>query len=189
MSEDWKAAWQPVVDAVGRDFGGGEVIEGADAVDPSALRRFLEPLEFDCPLHHDQRVAREHGYPGVIAPFSSYFSFVAPPTWRPGDPPVFTSDERDAQPEGVAVRRFLTGLEPPHTGYFAADFELELLRPVVLGDRLSRTGMKLVACEPKETRVGRGAFMTWEWAVRNQRAEPVARLRNIMYVYNPHAQP
>jgi hypothetical protein len=170
---DWQAAWQPVVDAVGTDFGEGEVVQGADAVDLSALRRFLEPLEFDCPLHHE----------GGVAPLSSYFTFVAPPIWRPGGMPVFTSDERDAQPEGVAVRRFLTGLEPPHTGYFAADFEVEPLLPVRLGDRLSRTGMRLVGCEPKETSVGRGAFMTWEWEVRNQRTELVCRFRNTMYVY------
>lgn len=185
MAADWEAAWQPVIDAVGTDFGGGEVVEGADAVDASALRRFLEPLEFDCPLHHDDEAARAHGYPGAIAPLSSYFTFVAPPIWRPGDSPVFTTDERDAQPEGVAVRRFLTGLEPPHVGYFAADFEIEPLLPVTLGDRLSRTGMKLVACSPKETSVGRGAFMSWEWEVRNQRAEIVARFRNTMYVYEP----
>jgi hypothetical protein len=173
VTNDWQAAWQPVVDAVGTDFGEGEAIEGADAVEPSALRRFLEPLEFDCPLHQDDGVA----------PVSSYFTFVAPAIWRPGDAPVFTSDERDAQPEGLAVRRFLTGLEPPHSGYFAADFEIEPLLPVTLGDRLSRTGMRLVSCTPKETSVGRGAFMTWEWEVRNQRAETVARFRNTMYVY------
>ena len=185
---DWEAAWLTVIDAVGTDFGEGEVIEGADAVDASALRRFLEPLELDCPLHHDERVAREHGYSGVVAPISSYFTFIAAPIWRPGDPPVFTSDERDAQPEGIAARRFLTGLEPPHAGYFAADMEVEPLRPVLLGDRLTRTGMKLVACQPKETSVGRGAFMTWEWEVRNQRGETVARFRNTMYVYGPHAE-
>jgi len=187
-TEDWEAAWQPVIDAVGRDFGGGEVIEGADAVEPSALRRYLEPLEFDCPLHHDERVAREHGCADVIAPLASYFTFIAPPLWRPGDQPVFASDERDAQPEGLGSRRFLTGLEPRYTGYFAADFEVEPLLPVVLGDRLSRSGLKLVSCSPKETSVGRGAFMTWEWQVRNQRDETVARFRNTMYVYSPHAE-
>jgi hypothetical protein len=184
--DDWKAAWQPVIDAIGTDFSGGEVIEGADAADQSVIRRYLEPLELDCPLHYDERVAREHGYPGVIAPLSSCLSLVVPPIWRPGEPPAFTSDERDAQPERAAVRRFATGLEPPYSGYFAADFELELLRPVVLGDRLSRVGMTLVGCEPKETSVGRGAFMTWEWGIRNQRGELVVRLRNTMYLYDPH---
>jgi hypothetical protein len=188
MSENWETAWQPVIDAVGTDFGGGESIEGADAVDASNLRRYLEPLEFDCPLHHDERVAREHGYPGVIAPLACCFTFVAPPIWRPGDRPVFTSDERDAQPEGIAARRFITGLEPPYTGYFAADFEIEPLLLVVLGDHLSRTGMTLVSCRPKETSVGRGAFLTWEWEVRNQRSEVVARFRNTMYLYNRHAE-
>ena len=186
MSDNWEAAWQPVIDAVGKDFGGGEVIEGADAVDASVLRRYLEPLEFDCPLHHDDEVARRHGLPGVVAPLAASITFSVPPIWWPGREPVFTSDARDAQPEGMLVRRFLTGLEPPHTGYFAADFEIENLLPVVLGDRLSRTGMRLIACEPKATKVGRGAFMTWVYEVRNQRSEPVARFRTTMYVYSPH---
>ncbi len=187
MSEDWQAAWQPVIDAVGTDFGGGEVIEGADAVDASALRRYLEPLEFDCPLHYDDQTARRHGYPATIAPLASYITFSVPPIWKPRRASVFTSDERDAQPEGISGRRFLTGLEPQHTGYFAADFEIEFLLPVVCGDRLSRTGMKLVGCEPKETSVGRGAFMTWVYEVRNQRSEPVARFRTTMYVYSPRS--
>jgi len=47
VTEDWEAAWQPVIDAVGRDFGSGEVIEGADAVEPSALRRYLDEFDRD----------------------------------------------------------------------------------------------------------------------------------------------
>jgi hypothetical protein len=95
-----------------------------------------------------------------------------------------TASRRSAATSLSSVRRFLTGLEPPHTGYFAADFEIEPLLPVVLGDRLTRTGRKLVGCELKETSVGRGAFMTWEWEARNQRDEVVARFRNTMYVYS-----
>ena len=30
--------------------------------------------------------------------------------------------------------------------------------------------------------------MTWEWQVRNQRDETVARFRNTMYVYSPYAE-
>ncbi len=184
ISEDWQAAWQPVIDAVGNDFGDGEIIEGADAVDPSALRRYLEPLEFDCPLHYDAQVARRQGYPGIVAPLASTITFAVPPMWTPGQAPIFTSDERNAQPEGVTGRRLLTGLEPPHTGYFAADFEIDYLLPVVLGDRLARTGVKLVGCQPKQTGVGRGAFMTWAYEVQNQRSEAVARFRVTMYVYS-----
>lgn len=58
---DWKQDWQEVIDAVGQDFSDGQVHYGADAVEASAIRRYLEPLELDCALHHDAATAREHG--------------------------------------------------------------------------------------------------------------------------------
>ena len=42
---DWKAEWQPVVDAVGDDFADGAVTWGGDPVERGAIRRYLEPLE------------------------------------------------------------------------------------------------------------------------------------------------
>jgi len=185
MSDDaWKAAWDPVVAAVGRDFSDG-ASEGADAVERGLVRRYLEPLEFDCPLHYDDAAAEAHGYGGMIAPYSSYLAFAVAPIWSPGDAPVFTSDERDAQPARAAIRPPASGLEPPYTGYFATDFEIEFLAPLSLGDRVSRSGMRLASCEPKETRVGRGAFVGWEWDLVNQRGEEVAQIRVALFLYNP----
>lgn len=37
QTEDWKAEWQPVVDAVGRDFSDGETVFGADPVERGAI--------------------------------------------------------------------------------------------------------------------------------------------------------
>ncbi|WP_200126736.1 hypothetical protein [Salicibibacter cibarius] len=48
--EDWKKDWRPMMDAVGLDFSDGEKTWGADPVEKGAIRRFLEPLEFDCPF-------------------------------------------------------------------------------------------------------------------------------------------
>jgi len=187
-ASSWEAAWQPLVDAVGRDFGTG-VIPGPDDVERSALRRYVEPLELDCPLHHDAAVARAHGYPDVVAPVSSLVCFTIQPLWRPGGPPTFTDSEPDAQPQTTSLGPRLTGLEPPTTGYFGTDFAADYLVPVVPGDRLSRAGQRLVSCTPKETRVGRGAFATWESEVRNQRGETVARLRTSGYSYVTHDGP
>ena len=55
----------------------------------------------------------------------------------------------------------------------------------MVGDRLSRRGNLLLSCTPKETSVGRGAFLVWQSEVRNQRGELVARLRNTTYRYEP----
>jgi acyl dehydratase len=185
MTEDWKAAWQPLIDAVGQDFSGGLRTVGADEISAAAVRRYLEPLEFDCALHYDAEVARAHGYEDIIAPTTSIQTFSLPPMWQPGQT-IFTSAERDAQPSNGALSGFKTPLEPPTTAYFATDYEVEYLCPVTVGDRLHRRGATLLACLPKETKVGRGAFLIWASEIRNQRDEVVARMRTTWLRYNPH---
>jgi acyl dehydratase len=182
----WQRAWQPLIDAVGTDFGHGISRAGPDAVEPGALRRFCEPLEFGCPLHHDDAVAREHGYAGVVAPVSAIVTFTIPPLWRAGEPPVFTSPARNAQPARTGLGPRRTGLEPETTGFFAAETGADYLAPVEAGDRLHQAGDLLVSCVPKQTRVGRGAFITWQSQIRNERDVVVARLRSTSFSYVPH---
>jgi acyl dehydratase len=175
-----------MIDAVGTEFGGGDPRPGPDAVEAGAVRRFTEPLEFGCPLHYDRAVARRHGYRDVVAPVSSIMTFTIPPLWRPGEPAVFTSPDRNAQPARTGLGPRLTGLEPQTSGYFAAETGADYLAPVTVGDRLARVGNLLVSCIPKETSVGRGAFVTWQYEIRNQRGEAVARVRSTTYSYVPH---
>jgi acyl dehydratase len=183
----WQDQWRPLMDAVGSDLSEGDIVVGPDVVERGAIRRFVEVLELGCPLHVDPDVAAAHGHPEVVAPVSSITTFTIAPLWSPGDPPVFTRDDRNAQParSGVAPRR--TGLEPETTGGFATDLEADFLRPVHAGMRLTRAGYRLVACTPKETRVGRGAFVTWESETRDESDTVVARWRSTGYRYTPHA--
>jgi hypothetical protein len=183
---DWKQEWQEVIDAEGRDFSDGQVHYGADAVEASAIRRYLEPLEFDCALHYDADTARQHGYPGIIAPYTATMQWAMPPMWSPGDPPLFTDDARDAQPARSPINNQGFPLGPRTTGYFATDMEMDFVRPVTLGERLGRRGHRLLSCTPKETAVGRGAFMKWESEVVDADGEVVMRMRTGTYAYQPH---
>ena len=67
---------------------------------------------------------------------------------------------------------------PPTTASFATDVEVDYHEPAAVGDRLTVKGRKLISCLPRETSVGRGAFMTWERQVVNQEGVLVALLRN-----------
>jgi len=182
---DWRAAWQPMINAVGTEFDAEPARFVADRIEASALRRYLEPLEFDCPLHYDSDVARELGYTEVVVPCSALVTFAYPPMWRPGEQ-LFTDSERNAQPSGLAISGFITGLEPETVGFFATNFEADYLHPALVGDRLARVGALLVACEPKETSVGRGAFLTWQSNIVNDRHQLIARFKNTFYRYVPH---
>ncbi len=183
-SDDWMSAWQPMIDAVGRQFDERPVEFVADTIEASAVRRYLEPLEFDCALHHSRDAARAAGYADIVVPTSALPTFAYAPMWRPGER-LFTSAERDAQPATSAVSGILTGLEPATTGYFATNYDVEYLRSAVVGDRLARRGARLLACVPKQTTVGRGAFLTWESEIVNQRLDVVARLQTTFFRYNP----
>ncbi len=182
--QDWTAAWQAMVDAVGTEFDPGPHEFVADPIEASAVRRYLEPLEFDCALHHDREAARALGHPDIVVPTSALPTFAMAPMWRPGET-LFDSAERNAQPAKTPISGVRTALEPPTTGFFATDYEVEYLRPAYVGDRLLRRGARLVACQPKETQVGRGAFLTWESEIVNQRMEVVARLQTTYFRYNP----
>jgi len=183
---NWKAAWDPVIASIGRDFG-GEPIIGADDVELGLIRRFCEPLEFGCPLHYDAAVAEEAGYDGVIAPVSSVLMFSIAAMWNAGDPPLFTTDGRDDQPARSPVKPPSVEGAPPTTGYFATDIEFDFAADMYVGDRIRRVGNVLLSCEPKETRVGRGAFTKWQWEMKNQRDETVALVRTSLYFYNAGA--
>ncbi len=179
----WKADWQPMIAAIGRDFG-GEAQVGADVVELGLVRRYCEPLEMDCPIHFDKEAARAAGYEGVVAPVSSVLTFTLPAMWSPGEDTFYPSAGRDDQPPRSPVKPPVAEMAPPTTGYFATDIEFDFLRDIVVGDRLTRVGNTLLACVPKETRVGRGAFTKWQWEVRNQRDELVAQVRVGLYFYN-----
>lgn len=180
----WQQEWQPVIDAVGRDFSDGDVVWGGDAVERGAIRRYLEPLEFDCALHTNPEVARAAGFADVTMPYTGFMPWTLPAAWRPGET-LFDSADRDAQPVRSAINNPEMGLGPKTTGFFGTEIDVDFHRPVVAGERLGRRGRKLLSCEPKETGVGRGAFMKWESEVVTETGEVVARVRIGTYAYVP----
>ncbi|WP_413300993.1 MaoC family dehydratase N-terminal domain-containing protein [Bacillus sp. 1P10SD] len=181
---DWKNAWQPMIEAIGKNFSEGQDQWGADAVELGAIRRFLEPLEFDCQLHYDQSVAKEFRYSDVIAPYSSLLTWLIEPYWKP-DMHVFNTAERNAPAVESPLLQIETAVAPKTPCYFATDIEVDYVKPILVGDRLCRVGDVLLSCTPKETKVGRGAFMVWETKVQNQKEELVAVVRISTYHYFP----
>ncbi len=173
-----------MIDATGKDFADGEVTWGADPVEPGAIRRYLEPIELDCALHTDPDAAHAAGYADVTMPYTGLITWTLPAAWRPGET-LFDSDDRDAQPVHSAINNQDMPIGPRTTGFFGTDIEVDFLRSVVAGERIGRRGRKLLSCSPKETAVGRGAFMTWESDIITSDGEVVARIRIGTYAYVP----
>ncbi len=59
--------WQDLQDAIGQDFSDGQIQWGIEPLEWVAIRRFCEPLEFDCPLYYSTEVARQHGYKDILS--------------------------------------------------------------------------------------------------------------------------
>lgn len=182
-NDAWKAGWQDVVGRVGQTYGDGSVRWGVDAVERGSVRRYLEPLEFDCALHYSSEIAQDHGYPDVVAPYTSIFTFAGGPQWSPGEV-AFPSAERNAAPQRLIINP--DEYPAAATGLFATDFEVEFTRPVVVGERLGGRDRTLTDVSLKETRVGRGAFMKFESTMVSTNEELVATIRTGLFVYEPH---
>lgn len=187
MAEDWQDAWQPMIDAIGKDFGANVKEEAIDEIEKGAIRKYLEPLQMDCPIYYDEDVAKAHGYDGIPAPISGLSqTWLESGNWHPGDRDAWPTHERDAMPERVSPEGAEPQPLPEAPVGFATDIEIEYHQDAYVGDRLHVTGQKLISCVPKETSVGKGAFMIQESYVRNQKGELIATLRRGLYSYVPN---
>ncbi|HZU77273.1 MAG TPA: MaoC family dehydratase N-terminal domain-containing protein [Dehalococcoidia bacterium] len=190
--DDWAQAWQPAIDAIGQDFSSGESVTAVEVIERGAIRRYLEPLELDCPLHYDEAVAKGAGYRGIVAPCSGIsMTWTDTGQWRPGWPTNYpNADPNWNSPPTAQGGGGRAMPAPPTQSGIATDIEIEYFEPPIVGDLLTRRGRKLLAVKPRETKVGRGAFMVWETEVVNQRGELVAQLRNgaYLYVINPRGE-
>jgi hypothetical protein len=186
-SPDWSAVWQPVADRVGELLDEDRPRPGPDRVEAGAVRRYLEPIELDSALHTDPDAAQAHGWPDVLAPYTSVWTFLLPAAWTAGQGPLYPPDAgRDAQPAWSLIGDDVVPGAPPTSGVFGSDLSLEFDRPVHVGERLSAGPRRLLACTPKETRVGRGAFVRFARDVTVESGERVCRLTGEIYLYDPH---
>ncbi len=186
-SDDWEAAWQPMIDAVGTDFRPGVADEAIDTIEKGAIRKYVEPLELDCPIFTDEEVAKQHGYEGIPAPISGISqTWIATGIWNAGDDSAWPTHDRDATPpRRDAGEGALAQPAPATSAGFATDIEIDYHKDAYVGDRLTSSGNKLISCVPKQTSVGRGAFQIFESYVHNQKGELIATIRRGLYSYLP----
>lgn len=185
-SDDWEAAWQPMVDAVGTDFSGDAKQTAIDAIEKGAIRKYVEPLELDSPIFYDEEVAKQHGYEGIPAPISGISqTWLVDGVWQPGQNRAWPTNDRDAPPRRRAAAGATPQPTPPTTAGFATDIEVEYHKDAYVGDRLTNSGNRLISCAPKQTSVGRGAFQIFESYVHNQKGELIATVRRGLYSYVP----
>ncbi len=174
--------WEDTRAWIGRSL---SVHEGAayDAVEVSTIRRWLEVLEFGCPLHYDEKAAQKAGYEGIFAPHTMLQTYASPANWLPGQDSLWHSDHRNFTMRAQAKQ---SEIPTPGTHSFVTDIEIEYFQSLYVKDRVSLKERRLLDVNPKRTRVGEGAFLTWESRFCNESGELVALGRTSSYVYVPH---
>src|SRR5205809_490257 len=78
-----EGSWEDTYALVGSEL---DRYEGADEVNKYDIRRRLEVLAWDCPLHYDEETAIKAGYRTIISPCTMVMSWALPAYWSPGQP-------------------------------------------------------------------------------------------------------
>jgi acyl dehydratase len=159
---------------IGREHG----FAGVDEVSRNDIRRKLEVYCFHCPLHDDDEAARAHGYRGLVAPRTLTPLWAMPAYWTPGGPPAWGPGLAE-KPGGVRIE-----VPNPFAKAVNAASEWEYFEPLYLGDRLCGS-WKLIEVKPRQTRLGNGAFLTFETQIHKTTGERVAITRNTLLRYDP----
>ncbi|MGH2969868.1 MAG: FAS1-like dehydratase domain-containing protein [Solirubrobacteraceae bacterium] len=153
-------AWDEAQALVGRTIGR---LSAPDAASRADIRRKLEVMGLEGPLHRDAEHARRHGYRDVVAPVSMTSVWALPAHWEPGRPRIGSEDV--ATPVAAA--------DVPGEGdtIVAPRVRREHFEPLYPGDRVSAGTVRAVT--PKRTRIGDGTFLELETTVTNRRGDAV----------------
>jgi len=146
-----------------------------DEVCPQMIRHWCEAMEDANPLYTDPDYARQSKYGCIIAPPPMIWSWVIPPLWPPSEPPKVWRDILQACARGGFDQIIDT------------DVDMEFFRPLRAGDRVAAAPRVYSVSEEKQTRLGRGHFVTVESAYRNQNGQPVCLQRVTLFIYTASA--
>jgi acyl dehydratase len=155
--------------------------DGADAVDVAGIRRRLEVLAWDAPIHYSDEAARAAGYEGIVSPATMVISWVLPAYWSPGDPRPQLSDPY------LLPRFALRRIPAPGEALFATACKTRYLKPVYVGDRISGE-VVFSGYTRKRLKIGDGAFMVAETRYTNQHDDLVAHEEITVFRYAPGPQ-
>jgi hypothetical protein len=185
-SSDSELDWSETKSFIGRNI----LLEpklGIEPVEQSAIRREMEVLEMDCPLHFDEAVAKQHGYSSVFAPTHMVQTFQVASIWEPGMTSIWTTDDPHFTVAGTGRAGRIEEVPSPGTATFVTDLTIEILLPLYIGDTVTQVTQTLLDVNPRKTRVGDGAFSTYESFFENQRGERISRENMTLYTYVPNA--
>lgn len=149
--------FQKELDAlIGRPAGGTGISIAPDPVNQSMIRHWAAAFEDDNPIYTDPDAAAASRFGEIVAPALML------QTWTMPTPIITGIAERGGQPTITTGESIMTVFERQgFTGTLAVGSEFEIARHLRLGEVISATNIIESISEEKQTRLGRGRFVTW----------------------------
>ena len=140
------------------------------------IRHWCETIEDGNPRYLDAEFGQSLGFSGVVAPPGMSMSTLSVPYRWPW-PPKNHASAPNLHYQVKKIMNLPVGV--------VVDTEMEFVRFVEPGDRLTQVTRLASMTGPKRTRLGEGYFWVLEFTSSNQKDEVVFVTRLTMFAYNP----
>ena len=153
---------------VGKPLGGQ--VTAPDAVNQPMIRHWVTAMEDENPVYTDAERAGASRFGGIVAPPLML------QTWTMATPKLEGIAERGGSPVELESSGPLSVLdEAGFVGILATNSEFEIERYLRLGEVVTATSVIESISDEKQTRMGRGHFVTWVTTYRDERGDTVGR--------------
>ncbi|MGO9875685.1 MAG: MaoC family dehydratase [Acidimicrobiia bacterium] len=169
-----------LAELVGQPISGAGPTRAPDPVNQPMIRHWAAAFEDWNPIYTDRDAAER----------SRFGEIVAPPlmlqTWTMATPRITGMAERGGSPvEGGRARVLAVLDEAGFVGTLASNSEFEIVRYLRVGDVVSATTVLESVSPEKQTRLGRGHFVTWVTTYADEADEVVGRQRFRILKFRP----
>jgi acyl dehydratase len=152
VDAEWKltaGTWEDAEALVGKEISSSA---GIDPVNTPDIRRRLEVLAWDSPIHRSDEAARSVGYERAVSPVTMNIVWCLPAYWEAGD-------ARPQVGDPVLMPNYpFPRIPAPGTALFAAGCRTRYFAPMYAGERISSRSI-LLSVTRKRLTIGDGAFM------------------------------
>jgi acyl dehydratase len=133
-----------------------------DPVNQPMIRHWAAAFEDDNPIYTDAEFAQQSRFGGIVAPPCML------QTWTMATPQITGIAARGGSPVELEGPSLISVLDDAgYVATLASNSEFEIERYVGLGETLTASTVIASISEEKQTRVGRGFFLTWVTTYRS----------------------
>lgn len=170
-----RGTWEDAEALVGTEL---HTAVGVDPVNVADIRRRLEVLAWDSPIHYDEEAARAAGYDGIVSPATMVLTWCLPAYWSPGD-------QRPRLDDPVMIPYYpFPAIPGPGTALLAAGCRMRFHDSAYPGDVVT-TRSVLQSVIRKRTHLGDGAFMVVTSEYRTTTGRLLVTEEMTIYRYSP----